>query len=188
MLYGIIAGVVILLIICIVVWWFKTHNKLVASSQKVKNQWSQIDVNLKRRYDLIPNLVETVKGYAKHEKETLENVVMWRSRATGATTTEETIEANKGLSGALSRLLVASERYPELQANANFRELSAELKNCEDKIAYARQFYNDVVQKHNVLMERFPSSIVANHYSSKFKVEKYFEVEETVREAPKVQF
>ncbi len=184
----ILIAVVVIAVIAIIAWWIKTYNQLVANAQKVQNQWSQIDVQLKKRYDLIPNLVETVKGYAKHEKETLENVVMWRSRATSATTPEESIEANKGLSGALSRLLVTMENYPELKANANFIALQGDLKDIENKISMARQFYNDVVQKNNELIQKFPSSIVANNNKAKFKLEKYFEVEEVVREAPKVQF
>lgn len=177
------------IIIGIVVWWFKTYNKLVSARQKVQNQWSQIDVQLKRRYDLIPNLVETVKGYTTHEKETLENVTMWRSRATGAATSEDAIEANKGLSAALGRLLVASENYPELKADKNFQQLMVDLKAIEEKITYARQFYNDTVQKNNELIEKFPSSIVANRHRSKFRIQEYFEIENAAqREAPKVSF
>lgn len=172
----------------ILVWWFKVYNKLVSSKQKVANQWSQIDVQLKLRYDLIPNLVETVKGYATHEKETLSEVTMWRSKATGATTQEEAIEANQGLSGALSRLLVAAENYPQLKANSNFTSLQNQLSGIEEKIAYARQFYNDTVQKNNELIEKFPSSIVANANRDKFKIEKFFEISSIQREAPQVKF
>lgn len=185
----IIAVLVGLFAVLAVIWWFKTYNRLVAATQRVKNQWAQIDVQLKKRYDLIPNLVETVKGYAKHEKETLGNVIMWRSRATSATTTDEAIEANNQLNQALGRLLVSIEKYPELKANANFLTLQSDLKVIEDKIAYARQFFNDTVQKNNELIQKFPSSIVANRHKDKFKLEKYFEVSDIVRdEAPKVQF
>lgn len=184
----IIAVILVVLIIAIAAWWIKTYNKLVTNAQKVSNQWSQIDVQLKKRYDLIPNLVETVKGYAKHEKETLENVVMWRSRATGAVTTSEAVEANNGLSQALGRLLVSVEKYPDLKANTNFMALQADLKDVEGKISYARQFFNDTVQKNNELIQKFPSSIVANRHKDKFKVEKYFEAATVEREAPKVQF
>lgn len=185
----IIAVVLVALIIAVVYWWFKTYNKLVEATQKVQNQWAQIDVQLKKRYDLIPNLVETVKGYATHEKETLEKVIMWRSRATSATTTDEAVEANNQLGGALSRLLVSVEKYPELKANANFLALQADLKSIEDKIAYARQFYNDTVQKNNEIIQKFPSSIVANRNKEKFKLQKYFEVSDIVREeAPRVSF
>ena len=144
-------------------------------------------MQLRRRFDLIPNLVETVKGYAAHEKETLENVTMWRSRVSSATTTEEAIEANKGLSGALGRLLVTIEKYPELKANQNFLKLQAELTEIENKISFARQFYNDTVQKYNVLVKRFPSNIIASIF--KFKEEKFFEVDNSVRETvPQVKF
>lgn len=188
----IILGIVLLLVvgigIWIATWWIKTYNKLVSSTQKVRNQWSQIDVQLKKRYDLIPNLVETVKGYASHEKEVLENVTMWRSRATSATTTEEAVEANNHLSSALSRLLVAAENYPNLKADAHFTAMQGDLRNIEEKIAYARQFYNDTVQKNNELIEKFPSSIVANKNKEKFKIEKYFEIPEETRVAPQVKF
>ncbi len=180
--------VVAVVAFAIVAWWISTYNKLVTVTQKVKNQWSQIDVQLKKRYDLIPNLVETVKGYAKHEKETLENVVMWRSKATNANNVTESIEANKGLSGALSKLLMVSENYPELKANTNFLALQGDLRDIENKISMARQFFNDTVQKNNELIEKFPSSIVANRNKTKFKVAQYFEIDEAVREAPKVQF
>ena len=174
-------------VILIVALFAGTYNKLVNGKEKVKNQWSQIDVQLRRRFDLIPNLVETVKGYAAHEKETLENVTMWRSRVSSAQTTEEAIDANAGLGGALGRLLVTMEKYPELKANQNFLKLQDELKQIEDKIAYARQFYNDAVQKYNVLVKRFPSNIVASMF--KFKEEKFFEVDSSVRETvPQVKF
>ena len=184
LLIGVAAFVVLVLIIRVIV---KTYNDLVTGKEKVKNGWSQIDVHLRRRFDLIPNLVETVKGYAAHEKETLENVTMWRSRVSAATTTEDAIEANKGLSGALGRLLVTMEKYPELKANENFLKLQAELTEIENKVAFARQFYNDTVQKYNVLVKRFPSNIIASIF--KFQEEKFFEVEASIREnVPQVKF
>lgn len=179
---------VLAIIIGIIVWWFKTYNKLVSNKQKVDNQWSQIDVQLKLRYDLIPNLVETVKGYATHEKETLSEVIMWRSKATGAETQSDAVEANNQLSGALSRLLVSVEKYPDLKANENFAKLQGELSQIESKIAYARQFYNDTVQKNNELIQMFPSSIVASRHKDMFKIEKFFEISEVQREAPQVKF
>ena len=182
----VIVGVA-LFVILIVSLFAKTYNKLVDGREKVKNQWSQIDVQLRRRFDLIPNLVETVKGYAAHEKETLENVTMWRSRVSSAQTTDEAIDANAGLSGALGRLLVTMEKYPELKANQNFLKLQSELTEIENKISYARQFYNDAVQKYNVYVKRFPSNIVASMF--KFKEEKFFEVDNSVRETvPQVKF
>ena len=178
-----VLGVVILLVSLIA----GTYNKLVNGKEKVKNGWSKIDVQLRRRFDLIPNLVETVKGYAAHEKETLENVTMWRSRVSSAQTTEEAIDANAGLSGALGRLLVTMEKYPELKANQNFLKLQNELTEIENKISFARQFYNDTVQKYNVLVKRFPSNIIASIF--KFKEEKFFEVDNSVREnVPQVKF
>lgn len=181
----ILAAVVV--VIMIISWIVGVYNKLVASKQRVKNGWSQIDVQLKKRYDLIPNLVETVKGYAKHEKETLENVVMWRSKATSATTAAESMEANAGLSGALSRLLVTVEKYPELKANTNFLKMQDDLKEIENKIAMARQFYNDTVQRNNMLIQQFPSNIIAGMFH--FELAKYFEVDDSVRQnAPKVTF
>jgi len=176
---GIVVGIVAL--------FAGTYNKLVNGKEKVKNGWAQIDVHLRRRFDLIPNLVETVKGYAAHEKETLENVTMWRSRVSSAQTTEEAIDANAGLSGALGRLLVTMEKYPELKANENFLKLQNELTAIEDKIAFARQFYNDTVQRYNLIVKRFPSNIVASMF--KFKEEKFFEVDSNIREnVPQVKF
>ena len=178
---------VVAFVILIVALLAKTYNKLVNGKEKVKNGWSQIDVQLRRRFDLIPNLVETVKGYAAHEKETLENVTMWRSRVSSAQTTEEAIDANAGLSGALGRLLVTMEKYPELKANQNFLKLQAELTEIENKISFARQFYNDTVQKYNLLVKSFPSNIVASIF--KFNEEKFFEVDNSIREnVPQVKF
>ena len=175
------------LVIIIVKWIVGIYNRLVDGREKVKNGWAQIDVDLRRRFDLIPNLVETVKGYAAHEKETLENVTMWRSRVSSATTPEESMDANKGLSGALGRLLVTMEKYPELKANENFLRLQKELTDLESKIAFSRQFYNDTVQKYNISVKRFPSNIIASMFG--FKEEKFFEVDESVREnVPQVKF
>ena len=181
-------GVAIFLVVVLIIRAIvKMYNRLVAGKEKVKNGWSQIDVQLRRRFDLIPNLVETVKGYAAHEKEVLENVTMWRSRVAGAQNTEEAIDANNGLSGALGRLLVTMEKYPELKANENFLKLQAELTEIENKIAFARQFYNDTVQKYNLLVKSFPSNIIASIF--KFKEEKFFEVDQSIREnVPQVHF
>ncbi len=185
---GLIIGVAAFIVVVLIVrWLIGIYNKLVNGREKVKNGWAQIDVQLRRRFDLIPNLVETVKGYAAHEKETLENVTMWRSRVSSASSTEEAIEANAGLSSALGRLLVTMEKYPELKANENFMKLQAELSEIENKIAFSRQFYNDTVQKYNVLVKQFPSNIIASMF--KFKEEKFFEVDESVREnVPQVKF
>ncbi|MDD3947508.1 MAG: LemA family protein [Clostridia bacterium] len=163
-----------------------TYNKLVKLRARVKNSWAQIDVQLKKRFDLIPNLVETVKGYAKHENEVLTEVTKARASVGGAQTTAEKIDANNQLSGALSRLLVVMEQYPELKANTNFLDLQNQLKEIENKIAFSRQFYNDTVMMYNQKTEMFPSAIIAKIF--KFKAEVYFEAIEQEKIAPKVQF
>jgi len=179
----IIIGAIILLI---VLFFISTYNGLVRLRNMVKDQWSQIDVLLKRRADLIPNLVETVKGYAKHESETLEAVINARNKAVSATTTEEEMKANGELSGALSRLFALAESYPDLKANTNFMDLQNNLKETEDKIAYARQFYNDAVLKYKNKLEMFPSNIVASMFG--FKPEPFFEATEAEKENPQVKF
>ena len=179
----IVVGVIILLILLFV---GTTYNSLVSLRNKVKDQWSQIDVLLKRRTDLIPNLVETVKGYAKHESETLENVIAARNKVVDAKTTEEEIKADGELSRALGRLMAVVEAYPDLKANTNFLDLQANLKDTEDKIQYARQFYNDAVLIYKNKIEMFPSNIVASMFG--FKQEAFFEASEADKEVPKVQF
>ncbi len=163
-----------------------TYNKLVKLRSRVNDAWAQIDVQLKRRYDLVPNLVETVKGYAKHENEVLTQVTQARASVGSAKTPEDAIAANKELSGALSRLLVVAEKYPELKANTNFMNLQNQLTEIENKIAYARQFYNDTVMNYNQKRELFPSNIIAKIF--KFKEAAYFQADEASREAPKVSF
>ena len=182
MVIGIIIGVVVL----IALYFMSTYNGLVKLRNMVKDQWSQIDVLLKRRADLIPNLVETVKGYTKHEKETLEAVINARNKAVSAQTTEEEMKANGELSGALSRLFALAESYPDLKANANFMDLQNNLKETEDKISYARQFYNDAVLKYKNKLEVFPSNIVAGMFG--FKPEPFFEATEQEKENPQVKF
>lgn len=179
----IIIGAIILLLLLYVMG---VYNKLVTLKNRVKNQWSQIEVLLKRRADLIPNVVETVKGYATHEKETLDAVISARSKAVGAKTPEDEIKANGELSQALSRLLVVAEAYPDLKANTNFLELQRELKETEDKISYARQFYNDTASNFNIQIEVFPSNIVASMFN--FKQQPLFEAEEKDKEVPQVKF
>lgn len=181
MIYAIV-GIVVL----VALYFVSTYNGLVKLRNKVKDQWSQIDVLLKRRADLIPNLVETVKGYAKHESGTLEAVIAARNKAVNATTTEEEMKANGELSGALNRLFALAESYPDLKANTNFLDLQNNLKETEDKISYARQFYNDSVLNYKNKLEVFPSNIVANMFG--FKPEPFFEANETERENPQVKF
>lgn len=179
----IIIAVVVVLLIGFVVG---NYNSLVTLRNKVKDEWAQIDVLLKRRFDLIPNLVETVKGYAKHESETLEKVIQARNQFATAKTPEEEMEANNQVTGALRQLFALAESYPDLKANDNFKDLQANLKETEDKIAYARQFYNDSVMIYQNKRQMFPSNIVASLFG--FKEEKFFEVVGEERENVKVQF
>ena len=166
------------------------YNSLVGKRNQVKNAWSQIDVQLKRRYDLIPNLVETVKGYMQHERDTLEAVTKARNAAQQAAAgggVGQRAQAEGELSSALARLLVVVERYPELKANQNFLSLQEELTATENRISFSRQFYNDSVLKYNNQIQMFPSNIVAN--MTGFKTSEFFEVTTpTEREAPKVSF
>lgn len=178
--------VIIVIVVLILLWAFSTYNSLVVLRNRVKDQWAQIDVQLKRRADLIPNLVETIKGYAKHEKSTLEDVVKARNTFATAKTPEEEMKASGELTQALSRLMVLSESYPELKANENFLSLQRDLKDCEDKISTMRQFYNDTVLKYNNKIEVIPSNIIAN--IAHFNKETFFEATGEDREVPKVSF
>lgn len=179
----IILVVVVLLIVVVV----SGYNSLVSLRNKVKDQWSQIDVQLKKRADLIPNIVETVKGYAKHEKETLEGVIKARNALNTASSVEEEMAANNQITEALNKLFALSEAYPELKANENFMSLQKDLKDVEEKISYARQFYNDTVMTYNNKVQMFPSNIIASLFG--FKESKFFELDnEKDRETPKVSF
>lgn len=181
----ILIGVLVILIL-IALYVMSTYNSLVQGRNKVKDQWSQIDVLLKRRSDLIPNLVETVKGYASHEKETLDAVISARAKAVSATNPKEEMAANGELSNALGRLMAVAESYPDLKANTNFLDLQTQLKDTEDKIAYSRQFYNDTVLAYNNSIEVFPANIVANNFH--FEKAEFFEIAEADKEVPKVKF
>ena len=178
----IIVGIVVILILFVI----GTYNSLISLRNKKDDQWSQIEVQLKRRADLIPNLVETVKGYAAHEKDTLEAVVSARNKAVSATTPEAEMQANGELSQALGRLFALTEAYPDLKANTNFVDLQNQLKETEDKISYSRQFYNDTVLKYQNKKESFPSNIIAGMFG--FKTFKFFEAEEQDRKVPEVKF
>ena len=178
--------IIIAVVIVLIIFLVSTYNNLVVLRNRVKDQWAQVDVQLKRRFDLIPNLVETVKGYAKHENSTLKEVIEARNKFQSATTPEEEMAASGDLNKALSRLMVLTESYPELKANENFLSLQADLKDCEEKIAYARQFYNDTVLSYMNKVQMFPSNIVALMFG--FKEMKYFEIAEGEKEAPKVSF
>ena len=171
------------------IWLMGAYNGLVRLRNQAKNAWAQIDVQLKRRWDLIPNLVETVKGYTKHEAETLQKVTEARNIAQGAAGkgVAAQAEAESMLSGALSRLMVVVEAYPDLKANQNYLALQEELTSTENKIGFARQFYNDSVMRFNTKIEMFPTNIVAGMFN--FKQSELFELkDEAAREAPKVQF
>ena len=178
--------IVIAVIVLIILWIISTYNSLVVLRNRVKDQWAQIDVQLKRRFDLIPNLVETVKGYASHEKDTLEAVVKARNEYLSSDTPEGKIAANNDLNKVVTKLFALAESYPELKADTSFRELQTTLTETEDKISYARQFYNDVVMKYNNKVEVFPSNIVAGLFG--FKTSAYFNATEEERENVKVKF
>ena len=175
------------IVVLAVVFFVGAYNSLVGLRNRVKNAWSQIDVQLKRRHDLIPNLVETAKGYMTHERETLAAVTEARSRAMGAGMVAEKGAAESQLTQALSRFLVSVEAYPDLKANQNFLALQEELTSTENKIAFARQSYTDAVNFYNNKIEMFPSNVVAGMFN--FRPETFFEIEEPAqREAPKVSF
>jgi len=179
-------AIIIILVIIVIVTIVHMYNNLVGLRNRVKNSYSQIDVQLKRRNDLIPNLVETVKGYAAHEKGVLEEVTKARTGVMNASTVEEASAADNQLTGALKTLFAVAENYPDLKANSNFQQLQGELSDTEDKIAYARQFYNDVVLKYNNACQQFPSSLLAGIFG--FKEETYFEAPESEKAVPEVKF
>ena len=181
--------VIILLVVIIVVgaWFGSMYNSLIRLRNQVKNAWSQIDVQLKRRHDLIPNLIETVKGYMTHEKDTLENITKARSEAMGAGSVGDKSKAESKLSGAMSQFYVVVENYPDLKANENFLALQEELTSTENKISFSRQAYNDQVLFYNNKIQVVPSNIVAGMFN--FKEEEFFEIEDAAeKEVPKVKF
>lgn len=180
-----ILGVIVVLL---AVFLISVYNNLVQLRQRVQNAWAQVDVQLKRRYDLIPNLVGAVKGYAQHEKATLEGVTQARNMAMNAGNIQEQMQAENMLSSALRSLFAVAEAYPELKANTNFMQLQAELTDTESKIAFARQFYNDTVQKFNTKIELFPTNLVAGMLG--FAMVDYFNLqgEPDARQAVKVEF
>ncbi len=170
----------------IAIYGIAVYNSLVSLRQKVSEAWSDIDVQLKRRYDLIPNIVETVKGYATHEATVFEDVTKARSQAISATGLQEQAEAENMLSGTLKSLFAVSENYPELKANENFLELQRELSDTENKIQASRRFYNGVVMSLNTKIESFPDSVIAS--IGKFEKKEYFEIAEAEKENVKVSF
>lgn len=178
--------ILIVIIVLLAVYAVSAYNGFVTLRNRVKNAWAQIDVQLKNRADLVPNLVETVKGYATHEKETFDRIVQGRSGVMNAETPEEAMEANDMLSQGLNRLMVVVESYPELKANSNFMALQGDLRDLEDKIRYTRQFYNDTVLKFNTKIQTFPNNIMAGIFG--FKEEVFFRADDGDRSAPTVQF
>jgi LemA protein len=183
----VLALIIILAIVVIaVIVFIVLYNGLVQQRNRIDNAWSQIDVQLQRRHDLIPNLVETVKGYAAHERETLDAVVRARNNAVQAQGPAEQAQAENVLTGALRQLFALSEAYPDLKANQNFLNLQEELTSSEDRVAYARQFYNDSVLKYNNKIQSIPSNMIAGMFN--FAEREYFEVESAAREVPHVQF
>ncbi|CDF20581.1 lemA family protein [Clostridium sp. CAG:609] len=178
--------ILIIVLVLLVLWVINTYNKLIALRNRVKDQWAQIDVQLKRRFDLIPNLVETVKGYTKHESETLEAVIKARNTYVTAGTPEAQMKADGELTQAISKLFALTESYPDLKANTNFQHLQEELTQTESKIASARQFYNDTVMLYNNKVSMVPSNIIASLF--KFNKEAFFEANETERQNVSVKF
>lgn len=182
------ALLIIILVILVVIIGFviATYNDLVRLRNKVKNSDAQIDTQLQRRFDLIPNLVETVKGFAAHEKELLENVTASRSRYMEAASTEEKLEMNNQLASSLKTLFAVSESYPDLKADVTFLKLQEELSETEDKVSYARQFYNDAVTIYNNKLQMFPNNLIAGMFG--FKEAVLFDADDVVNKAPEVQF
>ena len=182
-----IAIVVVVVLVLLILSIIGIYNALIRLRNQVNNAWSQIDVQLKRRHDLIPNLVETAKGYMKHERETFEEITKARSQAMGAKTVTEASKAEGALGGALSRFMLVVENYPDLKANQNFLAVQEELTSTENKISFARQSYNDQVLFFNNKIQMFPSSIIANTFN--FGKRDFFEIEAPAeREVPKVSF
>ena len=181
----VIIGVVVLLVL-VIGYLISMYNSFVKLRNSVKDQWSQIDIQLKRRFDLVPNLVETVKGYATHEEETLEKVIQARNSYQSAGNHEEELNADSELTKSISKLFALAESYPDLKANQSFNNLQNELSEIENKISYARQFYSDAVLKYNNSIQVFPGSVIAGMFG--FKEEKYFEANSTERENVKVDF
>ena len=179
--------IVLGLIVVLVGWVVGIYNGLVGLRNRVREAWAQVDVQLKRRFDLIPNLMETVKGYMQHERETLEAVTQARAAVAGAGSLPARMDAEAGLGAALGRLFAVAESYPDLKASTNFLALQEELTSTENKISFARQFYNESVMNMNNKVQMFPGNIIAGMFN--FENEKFFEVEDDAqREAPKVDF
>lgn len=178
--------IILIIIIAIIAFIISTYNSLVQSKMKVDNAWSQIDVQLQRRFDLIPNFVETVKGYMKHEQETFEKIAALRTSWANTTNIEDKVQLNNQLSSTLKTIMAISENYPELKANENFIKLSEELNNTENKISYSRQFYNDTVTMYNTKLQVFPSNIIAGMFN--FTSRELFKSNDEARNNVKIDF
>ena len=178
--------IIVALIVVVFVFVLGVYNGLITARNRVKESWSGIDVQLKRRSDLIPNLIETVKGYAKHERAVFENVTKARSALLGAGDAKAAAQADNMLTGALKSLFAVAENYPQLKASENFKELQGELSDTETKIAASRQFYNSNVLDYNNKLQVFPNAIIANSFG--FKPEEFFESDEAAKEPVKVKF
>jgi LemA protein len=183
-----VLALIIILVVVVLIGLYVvfSYNGLVSLRNRIENAWAQIDVQLKRRYDLIPNLVETVKGYAAHERETLDAVIEARNAGMTAAGPHEQAEAENQITGALKSLFALSEAYPDLKANQNFAQLQEELTGTEGRIAYARQFYNDTVYRYNTKIQSFPSNVLANAF--RFSEREYFEADDESRGPTQVQF
>jgi len=178
-------AIFLILILVVIVWAVVKYNGLVTLRNEVENGWKQIDIQLKRRHDLIPNLVNTVKGYMEYERETLEKVIQARNAAASATGVADAAAKEGALTGALSKLFALAENYPTLKANENVRQLQEELASTENKIGFARQFYNDIAMKFNIAQQVFPGNIVAGIFG--FRKSELFEVKDAAeREVPTV--
>ena len=184
LIIGIISAIVFLVII---IWFISTYNKFVKIRNRIDNAWAQIDVQTKKRYDLVPNLVETVKGYAAHEKGVFTAVTEARAAISKAGSVEGKAQAENMLTGALKSLFAVSENYPELKANQNFRDLQVQLEGTENRISVARQRYNEAVERFNFSIRRFPNSLT-NRLLLHLERKEYFEADAAAREAPKVEF
>ena len=179
--------IILIIVVVVILFVISIYNNLASLRQKVKNAWSQIDVQLQRRFDLIPNLVETVKGYMEHESDVLTKVAELRTSWASASSVKEKSELDTQLSGALKTIMAVSENYPELKANENFSQLQEELQNTENKIAFSRQFYNDIATKYNTKLEVVPSNIIASMFH--FEPVELFEAEsQEARKNVKVDF
>lgn len=182
--------ILIAIVVIIALFILGVHNKLISLKLRVENAWAQIDTQLKRRFDLVPNLVETIKGYTKYEQETFEKVVEARNKYIAANgSVEATADAEQNLASSLKNLFALAEAYPDLKANTQYQQLQIELSGTEDKVAYARQFYNDCVTSYNSALMMFPNNVVAGMFGGKFQEKKCFEIENPAeRENVKVQF